>query len=195
MNNNGRVRSSILVLAFALLAACAAPARAQGFISPFVGYNFGGDSGCQGVTSCEDKRLDAGVAFGKMGNVFGFEEELGYAKDFFGDAAGIDSSVLTLMSDVMLAPKIGPVRPYVLGGVGLIKTHVSLTPSAVLAFNNNNVGWDLGGGLMGFFGSHVGVRGEVRYFHTFQDLNILGIRLSKTKLDFGRATAGLVLKF
>jgi hypothetical protein len=71
-------------------------ARAQGFISPFAGYDFGGDASCPEVTNCEDKRLNAGVALGAMGNVFGFEEEFAYAKDFFGSAPGLSSSVLTV---------------------------------------------------------------------------------------------------
>jgi len=183
------------MMALVLLAGRATPARADGFVSPFVGYNFGGDSGCPQITNCQDKRLNAGVALGAMGALFGFEEEFAYANNFFGTAPGLDSSVLTVMSNLMVVPNLGPIRPYVLAGVGLVKTHVSLAPSSVLTSDNNNVGWDLGGGLMGFFGSHVGLRGDIRYFHAFQDLTALGFTLSNTKLDFGRASVGLVLKF
>jgi hypothetical protein len=42
---------------------------------------------------------------------------------------------------------------------------------------------------------HVGVRGDLRYFHAFQDITFLGVAISKLKLDFGRASAGLVLQF
>lgn len=185
----------VMGLAACLVIGSTTPARAQGLISPYIGFDFGGDSGCPSVTNCENKKLNAGVAFGTMGTVLGFEEELGYARNFFGTAPGFDSSVLTLMSNLMLVPQIGPVRPYVLGGVGLIKTHVSLMPSSVLTYDNNNVGWDLGGGLMVLFGSHLGVRGDIRYFHAFQDLNVLGFTISGTKLDFGRASGALVLKF
>ena len=171
------------------------PVSADGFVSPFVGYNFGGDSGCPKISNCDDKKLNAGVALGAMGNVFGFEEEFGYAKNFFGTAPGLDSSVFTIMTNVMLTPSLGPARPYVLAGLGLVKTHVSLTPSSVLSSNNNNLGWDVGGGLMGFFGSHVGLRGDIRYIHSFQDLNVLGFTVSHAKLDFGRASVGLVVKF
>ena len=48
----------------------------------YIGFDFGGDSGCPNVTNCENKKLNAGVAFGAMGPVLGFEEELGYAKIF-----------------------------------------------------------------------------------------------------------------
>jgi opacity protein-like surface antigen len=178
-----------------VLMACSAPARAQGFISPFLGYNFGGDSGCPHISDCQDKRLNAGVGLGVTGSVFGFEEEFAYAKNFFGDAPGLDSSVLTVMTNVMFTPNVGPARPYVLAGLGLLKTHVSLTPSSLLTSDNNNLGWDVGGGLMIMFGRRVGVRGDLRYFHSFQDLSLLGITLGDSKLDFGRLGGGLVFRF
>jgi opacity protein-like surface antigen len=170
-------------------------AQAQGFVSPFIGYNFGGDSGCADLQDCEDKKLNWGVAFGAMGDVVGFEEEIAYSSDFFGQIPGLSTSLLTLMSNFMIVPKIGPIRPYALVGVGLIKTRVEFTPLGLLETTNNNFGWDLGGGVMGFFGEHVGVRGEIRYYHSFQDLEILGFTLDGEKIDFARASAGVVFKF
>ncbi len=184
-----------LVLALALIVGTGTYADAQGFINPFIGYDFGGDATCLSLANCEDKKLNVGVSIGTMGPVLGFEEEIAYAKDFFGTAPGLSSSVLTLMSNLMIVPKVGPVRPYVLAGVGLIKSHVELSPSSVLTSNNNNFGWNVGGGVVGFFGRHVGLRGDIRYFHAFQDLTVLGLTLSDTKLDFGRASVGLVVAF
>lgn len=170
-------------------------ARAEGFISPLAGYNFSGDSGCSSLRSCEDKRLNVGLSLGSLGSALGFEEEFVYVKNFFRDTSGLDSSVLTLMSNLMLAPQVGPVRPYVLGGLGLMRTRVSATSSSTSPSGDNNLAWDAGGGVMVFFGEHVGVRGDVRYLHAFRDLSVSGITLGDTKLDFGRAGAALVLKF
>jgi opacity protein-like surface antigen len=182
--------------AVALVVASAPPARAQGFISPFIGYDFGGDSGCPDATGCEDKKLNWGVSFGAMGSVIGFEEEFAYAKDFFGAVPGQSSSVLTLMSNLMIAPAIGPVRPYVLGGIGLMKTNVDFDSSAsLLNASNNNAAWDLGAGVMGFFGEHVGLRGEIRHFRSFSDFDVLGITVENTNLRYNRASAGIVFKF
>lgn len=168
---------------------------AQGFVSPFIGYDFSGDSGCPAITGCEDKHLNVGVSFGSLGSVLGGELEFAYAKDFFGDTPGISSSVLTLMGNAMLAPRFGPVQPYALMGLGLLKTNVELTAAALLESDNNHFGWDVGGGLLVFFGEHLGIRGDIRYFHAFQDLEILGIPVGDTKLNFGRASAGIVFKF
>lgn len=191
-------RFFLIVASTTAFVAFASTARAQGFIAPLIGYDFGGDAGCQTLTNCEDKRVNLGVALGSMGSVVGFEEEFAYAKDFFGVSPGLpSSSVLTLMSNLMLIPKIGPARPYVLVGLGLMKSHVDLTPSSLISVDNNNFAWDIGGGLMILFGDHFGVRGDIRHFHSFQDASLLGIPipLTSNKLDFGRAAAGLVFKF
>jgi opacity protein-like surface antigen len=170
-------------------------AEAQGFISPLLGYDFGGDSGCPEITGCEEKKLNFGVGLGSLGSVLGGELDLSYAKNFFGDAPGYSSSVLTVMGNILLAPKFGPVRPYGSGGVGLIKSNVDFTPTSLLDSSNNDFGWNIGGGLMIFVGDRIGIRGDIRHFHSFQDLEILGFSLSDTKLDFGRASAALIFKF
>jgi len=41
-------------------------------------------------------------------------------------------------------------------GLGLIRTHVELTPPNVLNSTNNNLVWDVGGGVAAFFGRHAG---------------------------------------
>ena len=186
------------ILAVGLTISAAGEARAQGFISPLIGYDFGGNAGCptlSTLTACEDKNINFSVGFGAMGSVLGVEEEFGYASSFFGSAPALSSSVLTAMSNLMIVPKIGPVRPYMAVGIGLIKTHVNLTVPSVFTTDNNGLGWDIGGGLIGFVGAHVGLRGDVRYFHSFQDLSVLGLNLSSQKINFGRASVGLVLKF
>jgi len=184
------------VLAAGILIGGAHQARAQGFISPLVGYDFGGDARCPAIgalTSCQQKALNIAVGVGVIGSVFGFEAEAGYAPNFFGTSAGLNSSVVTLMGNPMLAPKIGPVRPYVLGGIGLIKTHVDLTTSSLLTCDNSSLGWDAGGGVMIFLGEHFGVRADLRYIRAFQDMTAQG--LGTTKLNYGRAGVGIVLKF
>jgi hypothetical protein len=70
--------SAILILG--VLAISSAPASAQGFISPYLGFNFGGDSGCPTATNCEDRHNNFGVSGGKLGAIGGGEFEFGYAK-------------------------------------------------------------------------------------------------------------------
>jgi len=200
MPDRTTIRRRLLVAVFAVVFTIAGtrPAHAQGFISPFIGYNFGGDAGCPAITNCRDKRVDWGVSFGALGSIVGFEAEFGYTKNFFGETSNQTSNVLTFMSNFMLAPKIGPVQPYGLAGVGLIRTSVE---GVGTSNDQNQFGWDVGGGLMVFFGQHVGIRGDVRYFHSFQVFDSLnlpllpGLDLSGRRLDYGRAAAAMVFKF
>lgn len=188
---------ALSVIALGLVLAAPSDARAEGFISGLVGYNFGGNSGCPSVTDCQDKHTNWGGSIGTVG-VIGFEEELAYAKDFFGTTAGASNSVLTLMSNLLIAPGIGPVHPYVTGGVGLMRSQAEFTPSQLLSVTDNQFAWDVGAGVMVFFGP-VGVRGDIRHFHSFQNssLPFLGPIGSGggPKVDYGRAAASIVLKF
>jgi hypothetical protein len=45
------------------------------------------------------------------------------------------------------------------------------------------------------FGDHFGVRGDVRYFHAFSALELLGLNRDETKLDYGRFSGALLVKF
>jgi hypothetical protein len=83
----------------------------------------------------------------------------------------------------------------VVGGIGLIRPHVASLAGSVtsLGTGKNAFGYDLGGGVAGLFGKHLGVRGDVRLFRTMQDVNLLVF--TGQKLEFWRASAGLVLAF
>jgi len=188
---------AIILSCTLLLLIAATPSRAQGFISPFLGYDFGGNSGCPQITNCQDKRTNVGVSVGSMGKILGFEEEFADAKNFFGSVGTQSSSVITLMSNIMIVPAIGPVHPYLLGGLGLMKTHVDFTRADVLSTTNNGLAWDLGGGVTVLFGGHLGVRGDIRHFHSAKSFTIpfVGTTPTNEKLTFGRASAALVLAF
>lgn len=189
------LRAVLALAATALVVLSPARAEAQGFISPFIGFDYGGDSGCPTASDCEDKHSNIGVSGGKLAALGGVEVEFNYARNFFGDTPGISANVLTLMTNVIAGPKVGPVRPFVLGGLGLIKTRAEFTGESLFDTSTNNFGWNLGGGLMVMFGDHIGVRGDLRRFKSFGDHGILGFSLSHEKLTFNRATAGLVLAF
>ena len=191
------VRQSIITSALAavLVLGAARAASAESFISPFIGYSFGGDAGCPEISNCENKTRNLGISFGSIGNVVGAEAEFSFIDNFFGDTPGTSSHVLTFMGNFMLAPKFGVIQPYGVVGLGLIKSHAEVSLGGLLESDNNHFGWDIGGGIIGYFGEHFGVRGDIRYFHAFQDLEILGLSIADTKLDFGRASGGVVFRF
>jgi opacity protein-like surface antigen len=186
------------VLVFVAILVCAGNAQranAQEFISPFIGYNFSGDSGCRQITNCEDKHANYGVAFGALGSIVGFEAELAYTNDFLGALSNESTKVITFMGNFLLAPRIGPIQLYGLGGIGLMRTSVE-----TVGQNNdeNQAGWDVGGGLIAYFSSHIGMRGDIRYFHSFQILDLTrlpNLPINERKLDFGRFSVAAVFKF
>jgi hypothetical protein len=182
-----------IVLAAALLAASVTSARADGFISPMLGFKFGGDSAnCPSLTNCEDKRLSWGVSIGKTSGGIGFEEDIAYMPDFFGKTPGVDNAMLTLMSNLMIIIPAGPVRPYGLVGLGLMRPHATFG-SSTLTLGKNTLGWDFGGGINIFLTHGFGLRGDIRRMRTLQDVT-LGV-FSNDQIDFWRGSAGVTFQF
>ena len=183
--------SRLAAFAAILLVVTSAPARAaDGFLTPFIGDNFGGNSSnCTGLTDCSPRRTTYGASVGAMGTSVGFEEDLSDTKDFFGAGLGAETSVLSAMSNLLFVGTPGRIRSYVVSGVGLVRVRVSLNQTGV---DTNVIGYDVGGGMNDFFTKHVGIRGDVRYVHTFQDVKVL---LASGTLGFWRASLGVALKF
>jgi hypothetical protein len=181
------------------------PARADGYVTPWIGFNFSGATGTSLANSVDDNnKLTGGVSVGFMGGgIIGAEADFGYAPRFI--AAGVvvgQTNVLTAMGNLVIGIPIGGqsgggIRPYVVGGIGLIRTDVEHSLAA-LTLDRNGAGFDVGGGVNGYFSDHIGIRGDVRYFRQFSisdSDNAIGIVLGRGKLDFWRGSAGLVLRF
>jgi len=209
------VRKQLLtaVIATAAIAAAPRPASADWTITPFVGWNTGGSADVNGSdgttrTSKFEHKVDYGVSIAGMGKgAFGFEFDLGYSPNFFEtantNADGFnftnDSNVLTMTGNLIVGVPIGghggSIRPYAVGGVGLIRSNVQDLGGVFDVKSKNDFGFDLGGGAMGFFGQNVGVRGDIRYFRSFAGSsdNVTGLSLSN--FNFWRASAGVTFKF
>jgi hypothetical protein len=189
--------ASIALLMLCLVMLVPRPARAQAYFVPSVGWDFGGDAGdCPALLSdCSVKRTTYGVSAGAIsGGVIGLEVDFSYAPDFFGQSPAFDTnSVLTLMGNLLLSLPAGPVRPYVTGGIGLVRTRVSLTAGSLFSLDDSGFGYNLGGGLMLLFPHHLGVRGDLRRVRSTSDISLLGIGLPGSKLQFSRFSVGLVL--
>jgi hypothetical protein len=174
----------------AALALSVVPAHADGFVTPFLGYNFGGDSvNCDSLTACHEKHTNFGMSIGTAGRVGGIEEDFSFAKNFYDTST--DNSVLTIMTNVRLSLPLGPIQPYLVGGIGLIKPHASNNPFQVFT-SKSAFGTDMGGGLTIMLGQGFGVRGDIRRF------NAQGVTLvifSGAKADFWRASAGITFKY
>jgi len=201
------------VIAMTAVAAAPRPASADWTITPFVGWNTGGSadvSGSDGTTRTSrfEHRVNYGFSIAGMGKgAIGGEFDLGYSPNFFEqgntNADGFnftnDSNVLTAMGNLIVGIPIGghggSIRPYAVGGVGLIRSNLKTVGDVFDVKSKNDFGFDVGGGAMGFFSQNVGVRGDIRYFRSFSGSsdNFTGIGLSN--FNFWRASAGVTFKF
>jgi opacity protein-like surface antigen len=170
----------ILVMSLLLTGFTPGVARADFLIIPFFGVNFGGDSSTELSDALDASQYNWGVSFAWMGaGVFGVEGDIGYSNDFFGKTDAGGSSVLSMSGNLLLGIPFGGqqgfgVRPYGVVGVGIIRPDGDAFPQSDV-FGENKVAWNFGGGVMLFFASHVGVRGEVRYFRTFEAVDLFDV--------------------
>ena len=190
-----------LALGVLLLALTPAAARADGFIIPFANINFAGDAGQSFGDGADAKRLGWGVSFGWMGGgIFGLEGDIGFNPDFYGKNDVGGSSVLSLMGNLLVGVPFGGqqgfgVRPFGVVGVGVLNSDLE-SFDELAGFENNEVAWNFGGGLMIFFGQHVGIRGDIRYFRTLGDVDFGLVETSDTEaVDYGRGSIGFVFRF
>ncbi len=185
----------VLIL-FATVAVVSAPAlaRADSYISPFIGTNVGNNSG--------NGRVNVGADVGWMGaGIIGAEVDFGYAPSFFGNQGVFGSnSVSDLMGNLIVGIPAGGthgvgVRPYATIGVGLLRTQINGATSTASSISNNEAGMNAGVGVMGYFSNHLGIRGDVRYFRNLKDSSVP----NNFNIDFGafhfwRASVGIVLR-
>ena len=175
-------------------------ARADGFVTPWVGTAFGNSN------NIKNGQTTVGVSAGVMGaGIIGGEADFGWSPSYFGTKSDFgNNTVMTLMGNVILGVPVGGqhgagIRPYAVGGIGLIRTQIdggSLTRVSSASSSNNMFGWDAGGGVMGYFSDHVGLRGDVRYLRATSDLNsgIRSLDLNGDHLHFWRASIGVVIR-
>ena len=174
-----------------------ASASAQGYVTAFVGGNFGGDSGVSLDQSISDtSRLAFGARLGAGGGIFGGEIDLGYTPDFYGKGTIFDSSsMLTVIGNVVISFPLGPVRPYVLGGIGLVRRTVDYAQSqAQGSVTDSQAAYSLGGGVNFFVSQHVGINADLRYFRNFSTGNAV-LDLPNERFSFARGSVGITVRF
>ena len=174
-----------VLAAVLLLTSTAAPARADVTLTPFIGSLFSGDLG-------SIKKATYGVSLASMGaGVFGGEFDFSWTPSFV-DANSAHNAVTeaNITGNLIVGIPIGgthgaSIRPYVVGGGGLLRA-TEKNSDFVDRIRSNDFAWDFGGGVMGTFNSHFGLRGDIRYFRSNSASN---------EYRFWRGTGGLAIKF
>jgi hypothetical protein len=188
-----RVIKSSILAAVAAVVLAPMQARADGFVTPWVGSAFG--------SSIQNGQATLGISAGGMGaGIIGGEADFGWSPSFFGTKSDFgNNTVMNLMGNVIVGIPIGGthgsgVRPYAVGGIGLIRSQIDGGTLGNVSSSNNMFGWDAGAGVMGYFNQHVGLRGDMRYLRATSDLKsgISSLDLSGNQLHFWRASIGVV---
>jgi hypothetical protein len=207
------VRKGLFVVMLATLALGIAPRRASAdwYLTPFVGGNFGGNATFGGNNTFDDevqRRVDLGASLGWMGKgIAGAELDWGWSPNFFqnttgpGDFTFGDSNLTTFMGNLVIGVPVGGqrgggVRPYFVGGAGLLRSNISAT-TFFDGITSNDWGADIGGGVHGYFNDNVGLRGDLRYFRLLGDTNSdpNNLDLGFSSFNFWRATVGVTFRF
>lgn len=205
-----QVRKIILATtaALAIIAATPATSSADWTFTPFIGSTFNGELNDVDLDQSTQNKLSWGGSLMWMGEgIAGFEVDFGYTPDFFFsdndnevDFIG-DGNVTTFMVNVVIGAPIGGdrgpgLRPYATGGLGLVRQRVDDVVD-VFDADNNSLGFNLGGGILGMFSDTVGIRGDLRWFRQFRNSSDSadGLDFDLSGLSFWRGTVGVTFRF
>ena len=207
------MRKFILAACVVLIGAMAVPAKASAdwLLTPYIGGNWSNQvrfADNQGDFTEEfESRMNYGLSLAWMGGgMAGFEIDASYTPNFFERTRGTDSrlgdsNVGTLMANVVLGVPVGGqggvgLRPYVAGGVGIIRSQIS-DPGDLFDVSSNDLGFNVGGGVTAFVADNLGIRGDVRYFRGLKDNEPGGgpLDFSMSDLRFWRWSLGATLRF
>jgi hypothetical protein len=205
----------ILAFAFAvgvLIAGTPARAAADWQITPLLGLTF------QGETTLLDSESAVGKAHWHFGGavsvvgsgVFGAEALIVYTPGFFQQdnppAIGgvpapdvIASRSLAIMGNALLTTprrwnEYG-LRPFVSGGIGLLRASAK-DSFDILPVSTNLLGYNIGGGAVGFLTERAGLRFDLRYFSNLKPSDSdEGIAIGRVQLSYWTASAGVVFKY
>jgi len=190
--NFARVARSFVLCAF-VLAVGGRSARADTFLTPFVGVSFGGGAlNCASLAGCSQQQRSWGVSAGTGHGIFGVEEDFSYVPDFYARQPGADNGVITLSSNMIVRFPDGKIRPYALGGLAFVRPHSALNASG-FAGDRNVLGYDVGGGVTDFMHQHIGVRTDLRYIRGVKDLSLGDF--SAEPVHYWRGSAGVTFVF
>ena len=109
----------------------------------------------------------------------------------------LSSRVTTVTGNVILAVPLAvtreSLRPYLVGGLGLMQARAS-DAAGLFPLDENFLAVDFGGGAIGFVTDRTGLRFDVRHIKAASGADGPFARPGVSRLSFWRATVGIVLR-
>jgi hypothetical protein len=186
----------------------AATASAEFLFTPFIGLKFGGTSRPTPTFVDSDfsegrrKLLIGGSVAVLSDEILGIEVDYSFIPGYFRGETGLNvvsSAVTTLMGNVIVAVPLSvtqySLRPYVVGGLGLIRARSDVVENVnFLAISENLFGLNIGGGAIGSLTNRTSLRFELRHFTNLGgDESAVGF--GRQRLSFWRATIGVAFRY
>lgn len=180
------------------------PARADVFVTPFLGVKFGGRTSIIDLEHAAGQTtMTLGASVAVVGNgIFGAEAEVAYIPGYFkreglGEPLVASGSVADLSGNLILSlpPDFtgGGLRPYFTAGFGVM--HAAAV-DVLLTFRVRRTmpAITLGTGATGLITNRVGVRFDVRYLRSVVQEDEFVIRVGR-QLSYWRATIGIITRY
>lgn len=196
-------RRQLVVFVAVLWCTPPAHARADWLIIPFLGGSFAPETTLLTVEEGAGRKLTLGAAAALLGDgLFGLEADFSHTPGFFegSDPLGLvlTSRVTTLSGSVIVAVPLSitreSLRPYLVGGVGLIQAR-SRDAAEFFPVDQNLLGVNMGAGALGLLTARTGLRFDVRHIKAASGADGPLARPGVSRLSFWRATAGLVFRY
>lgn len=182
-----------------------APSRADAdwLIVPFVGGTFAPETTFLVVEEGAGRKLTLGASVALLSDGFlGVEGDVAHTPRFFegSDPRGLvlESRVTTLSGSLVLAVPLAvtreSLRPYVLGGLGLMQAR-SADAAGLFPVDQDLIGLNIGAGAIGLLSARTGVRFDLRHVKAVTGDDGPFARPGVSRLSFWRATIGVVLRY
>jgi hypothetical protein len=206
--------------AMALAVLTTKSAAAEWQIKPAVGVTFGGKTtfvDWEDAVGIPNPALSVNGTL--LGEVFGLEADVGFMPGLFdrdGERSPLDrisgnvmcdetcvtsSMVTTYTANVVIAVPRRlteyTLRPYIVGGGGLMRVSVTEGPGFGLydgVSPVNIAALDVGGGVTGFLTDRLGLNWDLRWFRSLRGRQ-QGVSLGREKLSFWRASMAVAVRY
>lgn len=177
-------------------------ARADWLVTPFAGGSFAPETTLLVFEEGAGRKLTLGVATTLLSDgLFGIEGEVNHTPGFFqgDDPLGLvlTSRVTTFTGNVIIAVPLAvtreSLRPYVVGGLGLLQAR-SKHAAGLFPVDENLLAVNFGGGAIGFVTDRTGLRFDLRYIKAASGADGPLAQPGVSRLSFWRATMGIVIR-